>query len=156
MHIGYRYVPLVTNTFWSFPHSWLITGFLTRETRRVPLVEQEVLTLPEHLSSHLIFSGVRGTRSLALCVMFCRLFFFFWPLCCLSFFYLLILISPLVSSNSSYKHKTKTYCTIWRLQIIQLCQYPQSVLIYLNIEHLQLSCNLISFISSNNNPHQME
>ena len=33
------------------PHSWLITGCLTRLIRRVPLVEQELLTLPEHLSS---------------------------------------------------------------------------------------------------------
>jgi len=41
--------------------------------------------------------------------MFCRslfvlLYFFFWPLCCLFFFDLRILITPLVSSNSSYKH----------------------------------------------------
>jgi len=34
----------------SFPHSWLITGFVTKVTRRVLLVEQELLTLPEHLS----------------------------------------------------------------------------------------------------------
>jgi hypothetical protein len=39
--------------------------------------------------------------------MFCRslfvlLSFFFWPLCCLFFFNLRILITPLVSSNSSY------------------------------------------------------
>jgi len=31
-------------------HSWLITGIVTRLTWRVPLVEQELLTLPEHLS----------------------------------------------------------------------------------------------------------
>ena len=35
----------------SFPHSWLITGFVPRLTQRVSLVEQELLTLPEHLSS---------------------------------------------------------------------------------------------------------
>jgi len=51
------YVPLVVNTSRSFPHSWLITGFVTRLTRRVPLVEQEMLTLPEHLSSLAIFIG---------------------------------------------------------------------------------------------------
>ena len=39
----------------SFPHSWLITGFVTRITRRVPLVEQELLTLPEHMSSPPVF-----------------------------------------------------------------------------------------------------
>jgi hypothetical protein len=33
----------------------------------VPLVEQELPTLPEHLSSRPIFSGVRVTRSLVLC-----------------------------------------------------------------------------------------
>jgi hypothetical protein len=38
--------------------------FVTRLTRRVPLVEQELLTLPEHLSSPPVFSGVRVTRSL--------------------------------------------------------------------------------------------
>jgi hypothetical protein len=44
--------------------------------RRVPLVEQELLTLPEHLSSSPVFSGVRVTRSLVLCVFFAD--------CCLS------------------------------------------------------------------------
>ena len=34
----------------------------------VPLVEQELLSLPEHLSSSSVFSGVRVTRSLVLCV----------------------------------------------------------------------------------------
>ena len=56
--------PLVTNTSRSFPRSWLITGFVTRLTRRVSLVEQELFTLPKHLSSPPICSGVRVTRSL--------------------------------------------------------------------------------------------
>jgi hypothetical protein len=50
----------------------LITEFVTRVTRRASLVEQEMCTLPEHLSSPAVFSGVRITRSLVLCVMFCR------------------------------------------------------------------------------------
>ena len=50
--------------------SRLITGFVTRLTRRVPLVEQELLSLPNHLSSPPDFSGVRVTRSLVLCVCF--------------------------------------------------------------------------------------
>jgi len=66
----HRYVPLVVNTSQSFPHSRLITGFVTRLTRWVPLVEQELLTLPEHLSSPPVFSGVRVSRSLVLCVCF--------------------------------------------------------------------------------------
>ena len=64
------YVPLVVNTSWSFPRSWLITGFVTRLTRRVSLLEQELLTLLEHLCSPPIFSEVRVTRSLVLYVCF--------------------------------------------------------------------------------------
>ena len=45
-------------------------GFVTRLPRRVPLVEQELLTLPEHLSSATVLSGFRVTRSLILCVCF--------------------------------------------------------------------------------------
>jgi len=36
----------------------LITRFVTSLKRRVALVEQELLTLPEHLASPLVFSGV--------------------------------------------------------------------------------------------------
>ena len=71
------YVPLVVSTSRSFPHSRLITGFVARLTRRVPLVEQELLTLPEHMSSPPVFSGIRVTRSLALFVCFVD--------CCLPF-----------------------------------------------------------------------
>ena len=94
------YVPLVVNTSRSFPHSLLITGVITRLTRRVQLVEQFTPS----------FSGVHVTRSLVLCVFFvdCFLSFLFWPLCCLSFFDLRILITPLVSSNSSYNNTVHT------------------------------------------------
>jgi hypothetical protein len=68
------YVPLVVSTSRSFPHSRLITGFVTRLTRRVPLVEQELLTLPEHLNSSPVFSRVRVTRSLVLYVCFVLFF----------------------------------------------------------------------------------
>jgi hypothetical protein len=66
----HRYCLLVVNTLRSFPRSWLITGFATILTRRVPLVEEELLTLPEHLSSPPVFSGVRVARSLVLCICF--------------------------------------------------------------------------------------
>ena len=46
------------------------TGFVTRLTQQVSLVEQELLTLPEHLSSPPVISGVRVTRSLVLYVCF--------------------------------------------------------------------------------------
>ena len=72
-------------------------------TWQVQLVEQKLLTLPEHLSSPPVFSGVRVTLSLVLCVCFVDrcLSFFFWPLRCLFFFDIRILITPLVSLNSS-------------------------------------------------------
>jgi hypothetical protein len=76
------YVPLVVSTSWSFPRSWLITGFVTRLTRHVSLMEQELLTLPEHLGSPPVFSGVCVTRSLFLyacfvdlCLSFCTFSF---------------------------------------------------------------------------------
>jgi hypothetical protein len=76
-------------------------------TRWVSPVEQELLTLPKHLNSPPVFSGVRVARSLVFCVMFCRslfvlLSFFLWPLCWLSFDWRL-LITLLISSNFSYR-----------------------------------------------------
>ena len=56
------YVPLVVNTSRSFLHSLLITGLVARVTRLLPLVE--------HLSSPPVFSKVRVTQSLVLCVCF--------------------------------------------------------------------------------------
>ena len=59
------------------------------------------MTCSWHLRSPPVFCGVRVTRSLVFCVMFCRslfvlLYFFFFPLCCLSFdLDLRILIKPL-------------------------------------------------------------
>ena len=72
MYHKWPYVPLVIHPFRYFPHSWLITGFVTRLTWRMPLVEQELLTLPEHLSSPSLpdISGVRVPRSLVLCACF--------------------------------------------------------------------------------------
>jgi len=97
-------------------------------------------------------SGVRVTRSLVLCVMFCRslflLFFFFWPLCCMSYD-LRILITPLVSSNSSciiisylfsFFHSNKTgqlcnnrvfftqfYNVVFHIHFLQLKQKCQTI-----------------------------
>jgi hypothetical protein len=67
-------------------------------------IVQELLTLPENLSSPPVLSGIRVTRSLVLCVCFIDrcLSFFFWSLCCLFFFDIRILIAPLISSNSFY------------------------------------------------------
>jgi hypothetical protein len=92
----HAYVPLVVNTSRSVPHSWIITGFVSRLTRRVSLVEQELLTFPEHLSSPSVLSDVRVTRSLALCVFFVDR--------CLSFcfFRLAMLLAVLRFTDSDY------------------------------------------------------
>ena len=72
----------------------------------MPLVEQELPTLPEHFSSPKVFSVVHVTQSLVVCVYFVDsllilLYFFFWSLCCQFFFDIRILITPLISSNFS-------------------------------------------------------
>jgi hypothetical protein len=69
----------------------------------VPLVEQELLTMTEHLSSPSVFSGVRVTRSLVLCVVFCRSLFVVFLLAIVLSVLLRSTDSvyPLVSSNSS-------------------------------------------------------
>ena len=40
-------------------------------TRRVSLIEQELPTLPEHMSSHPVLCGVLVAQSLVFCVVFC-------------------------------------------------------------------------------------
>ena len=104
--LDHGYVPLVVKTSQSFSHSRLITGFVTRLTRRVPLAEQELLTLPEHMRSPPDFQWGSCYSIFSFICMFCGslfvlLYFFFWPLCCMFFFDIRILIAPLVSSNNS-------------------------------------------------------
>ena len=85
------------NTIWhrSFLYSWPITGFVIRLTRRVPLVEQEQLTFPEHPSSVPVFSGVCVTRSLVLCVCFVNH--------CLSFFAIVLSILRFMDSYYPFR-----------------------------------------------------
>ena len=96
-------VPFVVITIRCFIHTWLIIGFVTRVTRRVARVEQELFTFPEHMRSSPVFSGVRVIGSFAFCVNFCRSLFvlFFWPLYCLSFLDWWLMITSSVSSYVS-------------------------------------------------------
>jgi len=73
------YDPLVISTYLSFPHSWLITGFVTRVIWRMSLVEKELLALLKNMSSPLGFSGVRVARPLGFCMVFCRSLFVHFP-----------------------------------------------------------------------------
>jgi hypothetical protein len=81
--------------------------FVTRVTRRVLLMEQELLAHPKHPRWPPVFSGVGVARSLVFNVLFYRslivlLVFFCLPLYYLLFFDLRVLTIPLVSSNLSY------------------------------------------------------
>ena len=60
-YLCHIYVRFVVNAIDTFSHSSLVTGFATRLTTRVPLVEQELLTLSEHMSLSRVLSGVRVT-----------------------------------------------------------------------------------------------
>jgi len=56
----------------------------------MPHVKQKLLTLPEHMSSLPVFSGIRVTRSLGFSVVLCRLLFVlysFFTFVCLSSIY---------------------------------------------------------------------
>ena len=109
-----------------------------------------------HLSSPPGFNGVRVTRSLILCVMFCRsllvlLYFFYWPLCCLFFFDIPILITPLVFSNSSLGHWVvcpssiyKFLLPLWYLQTLLDTTFrtilPHSPFSGVHVDRLSLVC----------------
>ena len=91
-------VPLVVSTSRPFPRSRLIIGFITKLTRRVPLVKQELLTIPEHLSSP---PGLVGfvLHNLVLCVHFVDSYLSF---CTFSFGHCVVRSSS-NSSNTKYE-----------------------------------------------------
>jgi hypothetical protein len=67
----HEYVLRVVNTSRSFPNSWLITGFVTRVTRLVSLVQQDCPLFRSTWVHHrLLVAGSVVSR-----VMFCRLLF---------------------------------------------------------------------------------
>ena len=100
--IGFLFV----TTSRSFPHSGLITGFnrtgaTSGAGTAYPSGAREFTPGFQWGSCYSIFSFM---------CMFCRslfvlLYFFFWPLYCLYFFDVRVLITPLVSSNFSYREK---------------------------------------------------
>jgi hypothetical protein len=53
----------------SFPHLRLMIGLATKVFRRVLLLEQELLTIPEHMSLLMVFCGVRIAKSSVLCAV---------------------------------------------------------------------------------------
>jgi hypothetical protein len=91
--------------FWNCSDSVVYFGIIRKLTRCVPHVEQELLTLSDHLSSPPVFSGdsccsIVSFLCSVLYIVVCPLFLL--TLCCLSFSDLRLLITTLVSSNFSY------------------------------------------------------
>ena len=85
---------------WSFPHFMTYhrvcnqintTGAISRAGTAYPSVAPEFIP---------VFSGIRVTRSLVLCVCYVDRCLSFWSLYCLFFFDLQILITTFVYSNS--------------------------------------------------------
>ena len=112
----------------------------------MPLVEQELLALPKHLRSPPVFSGVRVTRSLVLDVCFVDRCLSFWPLCCLFFFDIRILITLLVSSNSSYEaRRCLIFQSIWSLCRLLWTRSCFQKVIFLLVVVLSGSC-FLSFV----------
>ena len=98
-------------------------GFVTRLTGRVTLVEEELITLSEHLCSPSVLSEIHVTTIFSFMCMFCRSLFvllsFFVGHCvvCLSCIYHLgILITPLISSNYSYILSIRTRSSLKNLR----------------------------------------
>ena len=88
------YVPfIVTTTLFPFINVTyrirLFTGFvISSATRRMPHLQQDLLTLPEHLRSPLVFGRVRVVYSLVSYVVSCVLLFV-----CLSYSFLTMALS---------------------------------------------------------------
>ena len=74
-HNDHQYVPFVGSTSWSFPYSRVIIEFVTRLTRRVPLVELDLQALLEHLNSPSLLWDSCYSNFSFIC-MFCRSLFF--------------------------------------------------------------------------------
>ena len=143
-----NYVPLVVSTFWSFPYSWLIIGFVTRLPRRLPLVQQKLLTLPEHLSSPAVFSGVRVTRSLVLCLFCVDRCLSFCPFSFGHFVLLQILITSLASSNSSRQCWS---FLIWHIRVNMAHKTSLNLSLFIEVpvpsQKSERSCYWVSVVS---------
>ena len=103
-----------------------------------PLVEQELLTLPEHLSSPPVFNGVRVTRSLGLCVYFVDRCLSF---CTFSFGHCVVCSSSIC----------RFWLPLWYLQTLLRISVS-----YLSRIHLPHSLIYVSYLSRIHSPHPLK
>ena len=92
------------------------SSFMTyqRFVTRVSQVDQELLTLLQHLSSHPIFSGVYVAWSLVFCTVFCRSLFVLLAI-------VLCIVSPLI--YSCWLPFCTLYCLPFDLQLLVTILY---------------------------------
>jgi hypothetical protein len=117
-------------------NNWLLNGIIlsvSTDRNMQTLEEQELLTLPEHLSSLLVFSGVRVTRSLVIyiyiyfvdrCLSFCTFSFGHCVVCSSSiygFWLPLWYLQTLPMHMFNYfKPIYHLYRTLWHEELIQM------------------------------------
>ena len=119
------YVPFVVIALRAFLHLWLITGLITRVIRRMLLVEQELLTLPEQLSPPSVLSAARVARSLVFWIDVCRslfvlLVFFFGLVIVLSISRFSASDNPLVSSKFSHDLEISTEHIVFSMSFLMI------------------------------------
>jgi hypothetical protein len=95
------------------PRSWLINWFVTRQ---MPLMEQELINLPEHLSSPSVFNEAYVDRSIVFCAVFC------WQLVVLLCFFLLSIVLSVyfrfTSSDYPYDHWCLPMYSKWKGELL--------------------------------------
>ena len=91
-------VPFILIVIESLPHSYYITGYVTRGTRKMPLVKQELLTLLEHLRSpqFVVWFVLLNLEFSVYC--FVDHCLSFWSLYCLSFGHCIVCLLVIVLS----------------------------------------------------------
>jgi hypothetical protein len=74
------YASFVVISIRTFLHSLLVTWSVIKVIWRVSLLEQELLTIPDHLCFPRDFDFLCVAQSLGFCVVFCRSLYV-WPFC---------------------------------------------------------------------------
>ena len=99
---GWLSVKLSANVYMEI----IFTGFLIRGTRWMPLVEQELRTILEHISKPEIYNGNR-----VFYVTFCGPLFISLSISLPLYYLFFFNITPLVSSNFSFTGKSTGQCS---------------------------------------------
>ena len=108
------YVPLVINTIWLLFMTYYRIWNKNTVTRQIPLVGQDILTLPEHPWLTPVFSGVCVSQSKVFCVVFFiivrpAVIFPFDDILCVLIL-LRFQITTLLSSNFSFHYLMSKSC----------------------------------------------